>query len=302
MKFAPKIRSLLKQALEEDLGPGDVTTRALIPKDQRGEACIVAKESGILAGGPVAREIFRLRDSALKVLSHVQEGARIHKGKKVLTVRGRVRPILEAERVALNFLGRLSGTATLTRAFVDRTRGTRTKILDTRKTTPLWREFEKYAVRCGGGENHRFGLWDEVLAKDNHWAAIWRILDETKCRYFGQKLRPLQERRLPIEVEVQNLKELAHLLEGTFVPDRILLDNFSLRELKRAVLFVEGFYQVLKNRYGIRRKKPGLEASGGIRLENVRKIAATGIDRISIGRLTHSAPALDFSLKIVSCD
>lgn len=297
-KMDGEIRSLLKKALEEDLGPGDVTTRTLLPAGQRGEARIVAKESGILAGGPLAREIFRLRDASLRIILRKKEGARVRKGNTILTVQGRAAPILEAERVVLNFLGRLSGIATLTRKFVDKVHGTRAKIFDTRKTTPLWRAFEKYAVRCGGGRNHRFGLWDEVLVKNNHWAAIWKILDETKCRYFGQKLRPVQRRRIPVEVEVQTLKELAHLLGGTFVPDRILLDNFSLRELRRAVLLVKGFHQILEKRYNIKRKKPEVEASGGINLKNVRQIAATGVGRISVGRLTHSAPALDFSLRL----
>ena len=293
-----EIRGLLRRALREDIGRGDVTTEALVPKNQRGEAVIIAKEAGIFCGGVTAREIFKLRDASLKIGLDAKEGSRIRKGQAVFTVRGRIRPILEAERVALNFLGRLSGVATLTRAFFDRVRGTKSKILDTRKTTPLWRELEKYAVRCGGGGNHRSGLWDEVLVKDNHWAAIWQILDETQCRYFGQKLQPLQRRRVPIEVEVQSLKELAHLVEGTLVPDRILLDNFSIKELKRAVLFVNGLDQVLRSRYGLRRKKPLLEASGGIHLNNIRRVASTGVDRISIGRLTHSAPAVDFSLKI----
>ena len=291
-------KELLRKTLAEDLGSGDITTRALIPKTLRGRAEIIAKEPGVLAGGLVAREIFSLRDSSLKVVVHIQDGGRIRRGERVLTIEGRVAPILEAERAALNFLGRLSGIATLTRKFADKVRGTHAKIFDTRKTTPLWRGLEKDAVRSGGGENHRFGLWDEVLVKDNHWAAIWEILDKTKCRYFDEKLRPIQKRRVPIEVEVRSLKELAHLLEGAFVPNRILLDNFSARELKRAVLFVKGFYQVLEKRYGIRRKKPELEASGGVTLKNVRQIAATGVERISIGRLTHSAPALDFSLRL----
>ena len=293
------LRWLLRQALEEDLGKGDMTTRALIPKNLAGEAEIIAKQSGVFCSGPVAREVFQLRDSSLRVKLLVEDGARIRRGRRVLSVRGRVRSILEAERVALNFLAHLSGIATLTRAFVEKTKGTNAKIFDTRKTTPLWRTLEKYAVRSGGGENHRLGLWDEVLVKDNHWTALWDILDRTRCRYFGQRLKPIRKRGIPIEVEVRNLKELAHLLEGQFVPDRILLDNFSLRELQRAVLFVKGLYHILQTRYGIHRKKPELEASGGITLENVRPMAATGVQRISIGRLTHSAPALDFSLRLV---
>jgi len=297
------LRSLLRKALEEDIGRGDITTQTLIPRNQRGEAAIVAKEAGIFCGGEVAREVFRLRDPSLKIKLHKKESASVKKGQKVLTVKGRIASILEAERVALNFLGHLSGIATLTRAYVDKIRGTKAKIYDTRKTTPLLRSLEKYAVQCGGGENHRFGLWDEVLVKDNHWTALkqspfadcfvsakvlWRILAMTARR-----------RKIPIEVEVRSLKELAHLLEGTFVPDRILLDNFSVRELKRAVLFVQGLDRVLRTRYGIRRRLPQLEASGGITLANVRAFAQTGVTRLSIGRLTHSAPALNFSLEMV---
>lgn len=293
-----QIRSLLRMALKEDLGAGDLTTKALIPRNQRAEAHTIAKESGIFAGGLVAREVFRLRDSSLQVKLLAKEGGHLKKGQKVMLIRGRTQSILEAERTALNFLGRLSGIATLTRQYVEKIRGTQARIYDTRKTTPLWRDFEKCAVRSGGGENHRFGLFDEVLVKDNHWRAIWKILDRTKCRYFGQKLRPVQKRKIPVEVEVRSLRELAHLLEGTFVPDRILLDNFSIRELERAVLFVKGLDQVLRKHYGIRRRLPVLEASGGVTLENVRAVAQTGVDRISIGRLTHSAPALDFSLEL----
>ncbi len=301
LQITPSLHSLLKKALEEDLGRRDITTATFIPPHQRGEAVILAKESGILAGGTVARQIFLLRDPSLRTRLHLKEGGRVKKGRKVLTVRGRVRSILEAERVALNFLGHLSGIATSTRSYVDKIRGTNAKIFDTRKTTPLLRPLEKHAVRCGGGENHRFGLFDEILVKNNHWKAMGKILNETRCRYFGQRLRPLLRRKkIPVEVEVKSLKELAHLLEGSFVPDRILLDNFSVRELKRAVLFVKGLNEVLHTHYGIHRKIPLLEASGGVALGNVRSIARTGVDRISVGRLTHSAPALDFSLNLMN--
>ena len=296
LKIKPEIRFLLQQALREDLGRGDVTTRSLVPKGARGVAQIIAKEEGIFCGGTVAEELFKLRDRALQVKLHAREGVRIRKGQKVVTISGQIQPILEAERVALNFLGRLSGIATLTRQFVDKIRGTGAKIYDTRKTTPLLRVLEKYAVRSGGGENHRFGLWDEVLVKENHWDVVFsgasllqalRALAMTKKRYG-----------IPVEVEVRTLKELAHLLEGTFTPDRVLLDNFSTHELKRAVLFVRGFYPLLRTRYGIKRRAPELEASGGVSLVNVRQVAQTGVERISVGRLTHSAPALDFSLTI----
>lgn len=299
MKITPRIRNLLKQSLAEDLEKGDLTTQALIPRNERGEAWVVAKEPGVFCGGDVAREVFRLRDNSLEVSLLVKEGAPIKKNTQVLKVKGRAGSILEAERVALNFLGKLSGIATLTQKFAKKVRGTKAQIFDTRKTTPLWRELEKYAVRTGGGNNHRSGLWDEVLVKDNHWSVLHNILNDTQCRYFSKKLRPLQKKDIPIEVEVRNLKELAHLLQGTFIPDRILLDNFSVKELRRAVLFAEGFFQVLRSRYRIKRKKPELEASGGVTLKNVHVVARTGVSRVSVGALTHSAPSLDFSLKLM---
>ncbi|MBI2166858.1 MAG: carboxylating nicotinate-nucleotide diphosphorylase [Candidatus Omnitrophica bacterium] len=288
---------LLKMALEEDIGSGDLTTETLIPGNLRGEAEILAKEAGVLSGGPVAAEIFRLRDRSLKVRLFRKEGARIRKSERMMKISGRVSSILEAERVALNFLGRLSGIATLTHSFVERIKGTKAKIFDTRKTTPLWRELEKYAVRCGGGGNHRQGLWDEILVKDNHWKAVLGL----GRRYPGCPLEKIIRRKGPkriVEIEVENLRQLASLLEGTLVPDRILLDNFPVRELRRAVLFVRGLDWLLRRRYGLRRKRPELEASGGIHLGNVRQVAGTGVDRISVGRLTHSAPALDFSLRL----
>jgi len=286
---------LLRMALREDLGTGDLTTEALVPAKLRGEAGILAQEAGILSGGKVAAEIFRFRDPSLRVRLLRRDGSRIRKGEGVIRISGRVRSILEAERVALNFLGHLSGIATLTHSFVERIKGTKAKIFDTRKTTPLWRGLEKYAVRCGGGENHRQGLWDEILVKDNHWKAILGL----GRRYPGCPLEKIIRRKGPkqiVEIEVENLRQLASLLEGTLVPDRILLDNFPVRQLRRAVLFVRGLDWVLRRRYGLRLKRPELEASGGIHLGNVRKVALTGVDRISVGRLTHSAPALDFSL------
>ncbi len=310
------LRSLFKKALAEDIGGGDITTQALIPKNQQSEAVILAKDAGVFSGGPVAAEVFHLQDRGLRVKLGAKEGARVKKGQKVMTVRGRTRSILEAERTALNFLGHLSGIATLTRHYVDKVRGTKVKIYDTRKTTPLWRSLEKYAVKCGGGKNHRFGLFEEILVKDNHWAALRSLKLPRMLRVLATTKKRM---KIPIEVEVRNIRNLARLLESPFVPDRILLDNFSVSELKRAVIFVKGLDQVLRTRYQIRRRAdrtvpddpaadrrstdrrpmPELEASGGVNLANVRAVAKTGVQRISIGRLTHSAPALDFSLRIL---
>ena len=279
-------RILIRKALKEDIGRGDITTELLVPASLRGKACIHLKSKGILCGGPVAREVFLAVDPHLKVTQTLREGSRVSKRRHVMEIRGRFSSILKAERVALNFLAHLSGIATLTDRFAQRVKGTRAKIFDTRKTTPLWRELEKYAVRTGGGLNHRFRLWDEVLVKDNHWEAIWDLLEKTRCRYFSDRLKKLKK-SVPVEVEVDNLRELKHLLLGKMRVNCILLDNFSVWELKKAVRFVRGTHQRLL-----------LEASGGINLANVRQVAKTGVDRISIGALTHSAPALDFSLSI----
>ncbi len=288
--LSPELRDLIGKALREDIGTGDVTTRALILPSQKGKAVVTAKESGVLSGIKTAAEVFRFRDPSLKIKLHKKSGAGIKKGDKVLTVEGRITPILEAERTALNFLGHLSGISTLTRRYVDKIRGTQAKIFDTRKTTPLLRALEKYAVKSGGGKNHRFGLWDEILVKDNHWRVIASTPSPFPLPLKGERVgvRGKKRRKIPVEIEVRSLKQLARVLESPFVPDLILLDNFSVKELERAVNFV----------HGVRRTRPLLEASGGIHLDNVRAVAKTGVDRISVGRLTHSAPALDFSMEV----
>ncbi|OGX05572.1 MAG: nicotinate-nucleotide diphosphorylase (carboxylating) [Omnitrophica bacterium RIFCSPLOWO2_12_FULL_50_11] len=288
-KISKSTRSLIRLALREDLGRGDVTTETLIPHRLKGEARIVANDLGVLCGGAVVKEVFRLIDPHLSVVQNVRDGDRISSGKAVFVLRGRLASILKGERVALNFLGRLSGIAMLTNQFVRKVKGTRAKIYDTRKTTPLWRELEKYAVRQGGGGNHRFGLWDEILVKNNHWNAIRPLLIETQCQYFGDRLRPVLGRnRLPVEVEVRTMSEFTHSLEGRFHPDRILLDHFNTRELKQAVRLTRHF-----------QPRPLLEASGGVSLSSVRAIARTGVDRISVGAITQSASSLDFSLKVL---
>ncbi|MBI1977975.1 MAG: nicotinate-nucleotide diphosphorylase [Candidatus Omnitrophica bacterium] len=311
IKLSGKTINLIREALREDLGRGDVTTKTLIPQGLHGEAQITAKSNGIVCGSAIVKEVFRLVDSALKVEGKVQDGSRISKGRRVISICGPVASILQGERLALNFLGYLSGISTLTAEFVHQIQGTRAKIYDTRKTTPLWRELEKYAVKVGGGENHRFGLWDEMMVKDNHWTALSSLSAKNRtdpCLAGRQAssggrsnlrtqkllrvLRTLtmtaKRRKIPVEIEVDTLKQLRHLLDGNFRPNRVLLDNFSVRELRRAVAFVKQVSPKIQ-----------LEASGGVTLNNVRKIAKTGVDRVSIGALTHSASALDFSLKIV---
>ncbi|MBI3317230.1 MAG: carboxylating nicotinate-nucleotide diphosphorylase [Candidatus Omnitrophica bacterium] len=292
MKFSRTTLRRLKDSLQEDIGSGDITTRLLIPKSAISTAKLEAKESGIFSGEPVARELCKAVDPSLRLRGLVKDGRPFHKGQTLLKISGKTQSILKVERTLINLLAKLSGIATLTHRFVKETRGTKAKILDTRKTTPLWRELEKYAVRSGGGENHRFGLYDEILVKDNHWKAM------RKGGVSRALALTLQNKKFRVTFEVKDLSQLADVLSANFTPDCVLLDNFPLQELKRAVLFSRAFYQVLGSRYKIHRRRPLLEASGGIHLRNVRAVAKTGVDRISVGAITHSAPSLDFSLEI----
>ncbi len=275
-----KVLQTVRRALEEDIGPGDVTSRATIPEEIRAEAIIVANESGILAGIPLAMAAFQLVSGDLQLSPQRRDGQKVMMGDGILQICGPVRFILMAERVALNFLQRLSGIATQTARFVEAVKGTRVRILDTRKTTPGLRFLEKYAVTMGGGLNHRMGLYDMVLIKDNHIRAGGGITDVVK-RLRKEKVK------LPVEVEVSNLEQVAQALEVGV--NRIMLDNMSPTLMKKAVALVH------RRRPG---KRPHVEASGKIHLGNVRQVAATGVDFISVGALTHSAPALDISLKV----
>jgi nicotinate-nucleotide pyrophosphorylase (carboxylating) len=264
-------RQLFKAALAEDVGLGDVTSRLTVPEDRIAHARLVARTSGILAGIDVCRQVFLILDRSVRFVPKLKDGAPFRKGQVLAVVQGRARPILTAERTALNFIQRLSGVATATRRFVDAVRGTKAIILDTRKTTPGWRVLEKYAVRCGGGTNHRIGLYDMILIKDNHIAAAGTItaaLD--RCR----------SSRLPVEVETQTLADVKEALAAG--AKRILLDNMTLAKMKKAVALARG--------------KAKLEASGGVTLRNVRRVALAGVDYISVGAITHSAPAADIAL------
>ena len=266
----------VEAALEEDLGAaGDITTDATIPVNAKGEAAIVAREAGVIAGLDLAAQAFLSLDPEVKFSPLVSDGEVVKQGAKIAKIAGKTRAILTAERTALNFLGHLSGVATLTSRFVEAVAGTGARIACTRKTTPGLRALEKYAIRMGGGVNHRFGLYDGVLIKDNHIAAAGGI---------GNALRALGSRAghmVRIEVEVDNLDQLKEALR--FPIDAVLLDNMDVPTLKRAVAMVGG--------------RATTEASGGVRLETVRKIAETGIDLISAGALTHSARRLDLSLE-----
>jgi nicotinate-nucleotide pyrophosphorylase (carboxylating) len=273
--------ALLRLALAEDVGPGDVTTQWTVAPDARGSAVIVAKQNVVIAGlGPCIRT-FHAVDSELEVTPSTTDGAALAKGATLLRVAGRLGSILTAERVVLNFLGHLSGIATLTRRFVDAVQGTGARILDTRKTGPGWRVLEKSAVRAGGGFNHRMGLHDYVLVKDNHIAAAGGIT----AAVAG--VRAHNERKLPIEVEVKSLEELEEALALGGL-DRILLDNMTAETMRAAV----------RRTHEIGTERPELEASGNVTLDNVRAVAETGVDWISVGALTHSAPAADLSLRV----
>jgi quinolinate synthase len=268
---------LIELAVAEDIGPGDVTSEAALPSDLKLHGRIVAKEAGVIAGLPVAEAVFARVEPALHFIAHVQDGARVNPGDLVAEVSGPGRGMLAAERTALNFLQQLSGIATLTRSFVDAVAGTGATILDTRKTHPGYRVLEKYAVRMGGGQNHRMGLYDMVLIKDNHIDAAGSISAAVRC---ARAACP----DLPVEVEVRDLDELREAL--ALDVDRVMLDNMTLDEMRAAVRLTA--------------KRAPLEASGGVGLERVVTIAATGVDYISVGALTHSAPALDLSMKVLS--
>jgi len=270
---------LIDLALQEDLqGRGDVTSQFLL-RDEVGGAVIIAKEDGVIAGLSVAEQVFRKTDSGILFEANIEDGKKVKESEQVAQIRGKVSSVLTAERTALNFLQRLSGIATLTAQFVERTKGMHAKILDTRKTTPGLRHLEKYAVRMGGGHNHRMGLHDMILIKENHIATAGGITSAVK-RAREQLVR--QSLELDVEVEVTNLEQLREALE--LKVNRIMLDNITLEEMRQAVRIVTGDVE--------------LEVSGGVTLETVRQIAETGVDYISVGVLTHSARALDLSLLI----
>ncbi len=275
-----KVEHLIELALQEDLGDrGDITTDAVVPKETKGSAKIVAKQRGILAGLQVAAWVFEHVDPDLQFEALRADGEEVLAGETIATLSGRLRAILVGERTALNFLGRLSGIATYTRAFARAVQGTKARILDTRKTTPGWRYLEKYAVRCGGGVNHRMGLWDQVLVKDNHVAAAGSLQEAVRRVIENLANRGI---RATVVVEARSLEDVRDAL--ALRVDRILLDNMHLEQLRQAVALVRG--------------RVPLEASGNVTLENVRAVAETGVDFISVGAITHSAPAFDLSLQV----
>lgn len=269
------VEDAVARALKEDFGDaGDITTSATIPADAKSKAVIAARKPGVVAGVDAALAAFRLVDPAISVSIEKDDGARVQKGDVILAIEGPARGVLSAERVALNFMGHLSGISTATAALVDAVKGTNAKIVCTRKTTPGLRAFEKHAVRCGGGHNHRFGLYDAVMIKDNHIAAAGGIAKALAAA------RAATGHMVKIEIEVDGLAQLEEALAHG--ADVVLLDNMAPADLKRAVAINKG--------------RAVLEASGNVTIDTVRAIAETGVDVISSGWITHSAPNLDLGL------
>jgi nicotinate-nucleotide pyrophosphorylase (carboxylating) len=273
-----QVTRLIDLALEEDIGSGDITTDAIISPEQMGSAIILAREPMKVAGLAVCGEAFGRVDKTLRYFACVKDGDSVEPGQKIAVVEGRVCSLLAAERTALNFLQRLCGIATHVSAFVLAMGDSKTKLVDTRKTTPGWRLLEKYAVRVGGAGNHRFGLYDGVLIKDNHIAA---------CDHIAQAVAKVRQRAhhlVKIEVEVENLTQMKQALEAG--ADVIMLDNMSIEQMKKAVEINAG--------------KALLEVSGGVNLESIARLAEIGVDIISAGALTHSARCVDISMDIIS--
>ncbi|MGC9331209.1 MAG: carboxylating nicotinate-nucleotide diphosphorylase [Bacteroidales bacterium] len=281
MTYQEYLDEIIQLAKKEDLGEGDHTTRACFKKNENGNARIFAKESGVLAGVEVAKAVFKAYDKTLKLETFLVDGDNIGPGDEILKISGNKNSILTAERPVLNFLQRMSGIATKTREYADTIQDTKARVLDTRKTTPGMRLLEKEAVRIGGGKNHRFGLYDMIMLKDNHIdfaGGIDKAINLARTYLKENKLD------IPVEIEVRNFEELEQVLKSEKI-DRVMLDNFTVEDTKRAV-------QLVNNRIEV-------ESSGGITLENLRAYAETGVDYISVGSLTHHIKSLDISLYVV---
>ncbi len=276
-----RIDEIIRQALAEDLGSGDHTSQATIPETATGRAELLIKEDGVIAGIDMARRVYRELDPALKFVALMDDGQPVKRGDIAFTVSGKSISILSGERLALNFMQRMSGIATATRQMTQRLDGLKVKLLDTRKTTPLLRELEKMAVRAGGGYNHRMGLYDMILIKDNHVDFAGGIRQAIEATQAYLKKNNLD---LPIEIEVRDFNELDQVLECGGV-NRILLDNFTVDGIRTAVKKIDGRFET--------------EASGGITIESIRAYGETGVDYISSGALTHHIKGLDMSLKAV---
>ncbi|MDP3789510.1 MAG: carboxylating nicotinate-nucleotide diphosphorylase [Candidatus Omnitrophota bacterium] len=288
-----KAIDFVRSALKEDIGKIDLTTTFLIPSSLRVKADIVAKSTGILAGMPFVEMAYGILDSDVRIKFNSKDGDSIEPGKAVCYLEGPATSILKGERVVLNFLSRTSGIATLTKKFADKVKRYNTDIMDTRKTTPNMRYIERYAVCLGGGKNHRYGLFDQVLIKDNHLAALRYLNPNLKGAAIIKEAVGAAKKRvqknMKVEVEVGNIAEFEEALSAA--ADIIMLDNMSVESIKEAVK--------IRNASDAKGRQVKIEASGGITLDNVEEYARTGVDRISIGSLTHSAPSLDFSLDVI---
>lgn len=275
---------VIENALREDIGTGDITTKSIIPENLVGRGVFHSKANGVLAGLDAAESVFSVVDESLRLKKIIKDGMPVMRGSKIAVVEGRIASILTAERVALNFMQRMSGIATMTSMFVRLLEGTHTKIVDTRKTAPGLRAFDKWAVRLGGGQNHRFGLDDMILIKDNHIVAAGSIEDAVVAVVMKQPI----ERKIKIEIECESLRQVSEAL-GCEGIDIIMLDNFSLDNMHTAVKMIRA-----------QRPEMKIEASGNVNEQNIRDVAETGVDMISVGALTHSVKALDISLEIIS--
>ena len=275
------INDLIRLAFAEDIGDGDHTTLCSIPESAQGKAQLIIKEKGVLAGVEIAEKIFHTFDKDMKINVFIKDGTEVNPGDIAFIVEGKVRSLLQTERLVLNVMQRMSGIATTTRKYAKQLEGTKTKVLDTRKTTPGMRMLEKEAVKIGGGENHRIGLFDMILLKDNHVDFAGGIENAIKR---AQKYCEEKNKNLKIEIEVRNFKELEEVLKTGGV-DRIMFDNFSVEDTREAVKRVAGRYEI--------------ESSGGITFDTLRDYAECGVDYISVGALTHSVKSLDMSLKAI---
>jgi nicotinate-nucleotide pyrophosphorylase (carboxylating) len=281
LSFDEQLQILAEAAFKEDIGDGDHSTLSCIPADAKGKAVLKIKENGILAGAGIAKKIFCLKEPACRFISFKNDGETMQAGEKAFEVEAAVHTILQCERLVLNCMQRMSGIASLTRQYADKLKGYRTKILDTRKTTPNFRLLEKEAVRIGGGVNHRFGLYDMIMLKDNHIDYCGGIEKAIRKAYeYVQLNKP----GLKIEIETRSVEDVEQVMAIGLV-DRIMLDNFTPAQLIKALVLINGKYET--------------EASGGINLDNVTEYAATGVDYVSIGALIHQARSLDLSLKAV---
>ncbi len=266
---------IIKNALEEDIGSGDITTSSTVDEGTYIEGSFIAKEKGVVCGIQILKRVFELIDESIEIDEHVSDGESVETGRELAVIRGKAASVLTGERVALNFLQRLSGIATMTREYSDKVRGTKAVVVDTRKTTPGLRLFEKYAVRVGGGTNHRYNLADGVLIKDNHIAAAGGIMNAVeRCRAIVPHL-------MKIEVETADFDQIREALDAG--AEVIMLDNMSIGEMREAVALING--------------RAIIEASGNMDKKDIREIALTGVDLISVGALTHSVKALDISLR-----